>query len=131
MRKCLALLPLLLIIFTSCQTRVPKEFPTISTEQLHRGIQDKSLRVFDNNNPEVYREGHIPTATFMDIYDPSSDVLPADQGASLVFYCKNTRCGASEKGAGIAWEKGYRNIRVYKLGIDGWKKAGMAVESGG
>ncbi len=103
-------------------------FKMISTEALAKGIEQKSLQIFDNNTPGTYRNGHIPTAVYMDPGDPDPKLLPDDQGTSLAFYCKNERCMASHQGAKFALGQGYTDVSVYPKGIDGWIAAGQSVE---
>lgn len=105
------------------------DFKTISTTDLAKGIQDKSLTVMDCNTDEVYKKGHIPGAIFMTGDEAGAKALPQDKNASLVFYCKNPRCMASHKCADVAKSKGYKNLQVYSEGIDGWVKAGKVVET--
>ena len=112
----------------ACQAKVPENFTAISTQELSQGIKDKALHIYDNNLASVYQAGHIPTAIYMDYLEPDASQLPTDKNASLVFYCKNTRCRASHAGAKFAWSQGYRNVRIYPEGIDGWRQAGMETE---
>jgi len=104
-----------------------KDLKTISTVQLADGIKSKGLYVFDNNRVSVFEEHHIPTAVNMNPRDPDASVLPADKNAKLVFYCMNTMCRASHKGANFAVEQGYPNTYVYGDGIEGWIEAGQPV----
>jgi rhodanese-related sulfurtransferase len=106
-----------------------EEFLFISTQDLSKGIKEKTLFVVDNNTPELYQKKHIPSAVFMDHHEPNAAVLPKDKNTALVFYCKNTRCTASHAGARFAKSQGYSNIRVYPEGIDGWETAGMPLEA--
>ena len=103
-------------------------FKFISTEDLSKGIQEKNVSVVDCNSDESYKKGHIPSAVHMDVMSPDIKVLPSDKNTALVFYCKNPHCSASHDGARFAVKQGYKNVRVYPLGIDGWVKAGMKVE---
>jgi len=102
---------------------------TIDTEQLSQGIRSKALYVFDNNTPEVFAKNHIPTAVHMNPREPELSLFPSDKQSKLVFYCKNTWCMASHKGARVALENGYPNAYVYAEGIDGWIEAGQPVET--
>ncbi len=123
----------LVIAGMSCRNppQVPEEeFQFISTEDLGKGIKERSLMIFDNNSPELYEKKHIPTAVHMDFDHPDPKILPPEKNSPLVFYCKNTRCTASHEGARYAKSQGYTQVRVYPLGIDGWEKAGMPLESG-
>jgi len=110
--------------------RAADEFPTISTEELAKGIKDKSLFVVDNNRPDVFKKNHIPSAVWMNPSELDAKLLPANKNASLVFYCKNPKCGASHSGARSAQKLGYSNIRIYPQGIDGWLAAGQSAEAG-
>ncbi len=105
------------------------ELSFISTEELAKGIKEKNIFVVDCNTPEIYEKGHIPTAIHMNSSNPDLKLLPKDKKSALVFYCKNPRCMASHEGANFAKQKGYTNVRVYSLGIDGWQKAGMTIET--
>lgn len=106
-----------------------EDLKTIDTSQLAQGIQDKTLHVFDNNTPEVFSKNHIPTAVHMNPREPDLNLFPQDKQSKLVFYCKNTWCMASHKGAQVALEQGYPNSYVYAEGIDGWIEAGQPIES--
>ncbi len=128
MKKILFTLPLLFVFFAAFPLHSAEELPTISTEDLSKGIKDKTLSVIDCNMPEVYKKGHIPGAVYMSSSAPEAKVLPKDKNALLVFYCKNPRCMASHRGAEFAKAQGYTNVKVYSLGIDGWEKAGMPIE---
>jgi Rhodanese-related sulfurtransferase len=131
MKKCLACFVFIFSFVLSApeRLRAGEEFNFISTEELAKGIQDKSLVVVDCNRPETYQNGHIPTALYMNSSVPDAKVLPKDKNANLVFYCKNPKCMASHEGAKFALSQGYTKVRVYPLGIDGWEQAGMRVET--
>jgi len=116
--------------FSSPTLKAAEDLQFISTEDLSKGIKDKSLFVVDCNTPETFQKGHIPTSIHMNSSSPDAKLLPTDKKAALVFYCKNTRCMASHEGAHFALKQGYTNVRVYPLGIDGWQKAGMQTEAG-
>jgi rhodanese-related sulfurtransferase len=55
--------------------------------------------------------------------------LPTDKSKELVFYCANTRCGASHQAAEKALTAGYTNVKVMPEGIAGWVKAGKKVQT--
>lgn len=54
--------------------------------------------------------------------------LPKDRDRALVFYCANTKCGASKTAAERAVNSGYNNVWILPAGIAGWRDAGMATE---
>jgi ABC-type enterochelin transport system substrate-binding protein len=50
---------------------------------------DGKVFVFDNNPKDMFDEGHLPGAKWVDFSKVTADVLPADKKATLVFYCAN------------------------------------------
>ena len=123
------LFSLVLVSFPAFALKSDQEFIFISTDDLAKGIKEKSVFVFDANVPSVYQKNHIPTAMHVNYNSPDLKLLPQNKNASLVFYCKNPHCLASHEAAGVAKSNGYTNVRVYPLGIDGWIAAGMLAET--
>ncbi|OVE82330.1 hypothetical protein BVY03_01185, partial [bacterium K02(2017)] len=105
------------------------ELQLISTVDLQKAITAKTTTIFDANSKEVFEKNHIPSATFFDTKKDVDTVLPTSKDSNLVFYCKNTKCQASHMAARMAIEKGFKNVKVYADGIDGWIKAGQKTES--
>lgn len=134
MKKIFYILPLFLIFLfpfssqNSSSVQAKEKFNFISTQDLAKGIKEKSLVIIDANTAETFKAGHIPTAVHMKSSEPDAKLLPADKKTALVFYCKNPKCLASHEAADFAQKQGYTNIQIYSLGIDGWKEAGMSVE---
>ncbi len=61
----------------------------MTPQEVKARLGQKSFYVFDNNAPEVFKDGHLPGARWLhpSEYDPKE--LPADKSATLVFYCHN------------------------------------------
>ncbi len=130
----IALVTTSLALFISCsyiKEVTSEDLPTITVDELASALQAGTVKVIDCNTEETYRKNHIPTAIHMRPTEAAASALPADKNSNLVFYCKNTMCMASHKGARIALKQGYSNVKVLPEGIDGWMKAGKTVESGG
>ncbi len=84
--------------------------------------------IYDANNEETRtKEGTIPGAQILPSYDKYvvAKELPKERDAKLVFYCANTRCGASHQAAELASKAGYKDVNVMVDGIQGWKKSGF------
>lgn len=47
------------------------------------------VAIYDNNGPDRYAQGHIPTARHVGHDEVTAAILPPDHGARLVFYCAN------------------------------------------
>jgi rhodanese-related sulfurtransferase len=61
-----------------------------SVEEVASMLGKPGVAVFDANDEDVYRAGHVPGARFLPArFDAGA--LPADKGTLLVFYCKNPK----------------------------------------
>ena len=82
--------------------------------------------ICDANSSHVRGEyGSIPGAMLLSHpTDFDASELPEDKSEPLVFYCANTRCGASETSATRAIVAGYTDVSVMREGIQGWVEAG-------
>jgi rhodanese-related sulfurtransferase len=92
----------------------------------------KQISFVDANSKETRSKyGVIPGAvllTSFDAYDTSKE-LPSSKDKKLVFYCANSKCGASKVAAKRAQAAGYTNVAVLPDGISGWKEKGAPVET--
>ncbi len=103
--------------------------PTLSLEQVQQQLGQAGFHVYDANPREMYDRGHVPGATWVDWNHVAAADLPADRGATLVFYCANEWCSASHESAREAVALGYSRVRLMPAGIFGWKKSGRPLES--
>jgi len=68
------------------------QFKRITVDEVSaRMKKGEKLFVFDNNRPELYEKGHLPGAVWLSSREMKETDLPADKGATLVFYCHNER----------------------------------------
>jgi rhodanese-related sulfurtransferase len=108
------------------------QIATVTVDELDSMIVKGECSAVDANGEGTRKKmGVIPGAvrlTDSDTYKASE--LPADKSRGLVFYCANTKCGASHDAAGRAITAGYKNVKVLPDGIAGWVQAGKKVESG-
>ncbi len=89
-----------------------------------------NLLVVHALDAEHYAKGHVPGAANIDYEKMTPEMLPADKGQALVFYCAGPMCPVSKMAAGKAAKWGHTNVWVYKGGIRQWRSAGMAVAKG-
>ncbi len=87
------------------------------------------LAVYDANPRGIYAEHHVPSAIWVDYDGVSREVLPADPGTPLVFYCYNEQCSAAATAAESAVALGYSDVSVMSAGILGWVRAGEPIET--
>ena len=103
----------------------------VSAAELQAWVASGACKPVDANGDGTRSHmGVIPGAVLLSDYR-RYDVaeLPADKATRLVFYCANEQCGASHTAAARAVIAGYRDVRLFKGGIAGWKNAGNATTS--
>ncbi len=107
------------------------QVPTITVDEVDQKLASGDCVAVDANGTETRKKmGVVPGAVLLtdsETFDVSE--LPADKSKELVFYCANTRCGASHEAAEKALTAGYTNVKVMPEGIAGWVKAGKQVQT--
>ena len=103
----------------------------ISVDDVDAQISKGAAQAVDANNEMTRKhEGVVPGAVLLtDSESFALTELPSDKAKALVFYCANTRCGASHMAASKAIAAGYTNVKVMPEGIAGWVKAGKKVQT--
>ena len=61
-------------------------------------LWESGVPFFDVNTLEIWTQGYIPGAKFFNVRN-WKDLLPKDKGKTIVFYCVNRLCTASEMAA--------------------------------
>lgn len=61
----------------------------LSLDEVERRLGEPGFHVLDANWRALWRRGHLPGARHVEYDAFTSDDLPADRGATLVFYCHN------------------------------------------
>lgn len=82
---------------------------------------------YDVNTLEVWTQGYIPGAKFFNVRNWKK-LLPENKDQTMVFYCVNKLCTASEMAAREVMKLGYTDVRQMPDGIEGWKLSGRKVE---
>jgi hypothetical protein len=86
---------LLLILFfvmapVSVQwVQASEAFGKLTVQEVKAKLGQKSVYIFDNNAPEVFKDAHVPSAKWLNPSDYDAKELPADKSATLIFYCHN------------------------------------------
>jgi rhodanese-related sulfurtransferase len=105
-------------------------FKQLTPDQVEQLMNAGSALTFDANGADTRAEyGVVPGAALLTSYK-AYDVgkeLPTDKAKQIVFYCANTYCSAAPTAAQRAKEAGFTNVAVMPEGIQGWVKAGKAV----
>jgi len=103
---------------------------TITPAELHALIRRGAVTTVDVNARASWTTAHVPGALTLDPTAFTETDLPADQDATLVFYCSNPLCRKAPLAARKAKGLGYRDVRVMSAGISGWLDAALPIESG-
>jgi hypothetical protein len=64
-------------------------FKALTPQEVNAKLKQKNFYVFDNNDPDMFKGGHVPGAKWLSPSDYDAKALPADKSATLVFYCHN------------------------------------------
>jgi len=103
----------------------------ISLEHLRKVI-DSGGAVIDARPAAEYDAGHVPGAIHLDYYEfgwQIDDVQPLlDYENELAIYCSGPLCEDSELLAKELYTLGYRNILVFRGGIEKWMEEGLLLE---
>ena len=110
----------------------------MDVETLRSLLEADMVVLLDARNASDYSKGYIPQAVSVPIGEfnqkyPEVAELLADaenQGKSIVIYCIGVHCLDSSLLAKELHNKGYREIFVYKGGIEEWQELGYPVKMG-
>ncbi|CAN5918855.1 hypothetical protein BH11MYX3_BH11MYX3_23740 [soil metagenome] len=63
------------------------DIPELSVAQVAARLGEPDFHVFDNNGAGRWKRSHVPGAKNLNAHAIEAGDLPADRGATLVFYC--------------------------------------------
>lgn len=100
----------------------------VSPAHIKKLIDEKVPMTLVDARPKErkYDLGHIPGAVSLpdsQFERLAAQVLPADKGSALYFYCEGVTCVLSNNSAHKALKLGYTNVKVVPEGYPGWEKA--------
>jgi rhodanese-related sulfurtransferase len=64
-------------------------FGKLTPQEVFAKLKQKNVYVIDNNNPEDFKEAHVPGAKWLHPNEYKPSELPSDKTATLIFYCAN------------------------------------------
>lgn len=105
--------------------------PMIQTADMHKLFEKKAAVFVDVRGSSAYKEAHIPTAinaTLDQIEKRIPPQLPKD--AQIVLYeagGADESCTASKTAGRILMQNGFKDVKVFKQGFEGWKQQGLPV----
>ncbi len=107
------------------------EFPLVGTtqmsvDQLQSGAG--AARILDVRNAVEWREGHIPGATHISLAELRQRVGELDPNQPVIVHCQSG--GRSAVAVSVLEAAGFGSVANLSGGYAGWRKAGLAVETG-
>ena len=64
-------------------------FKSLTPLEVVAKLKEKNVYVFDNNDLDVFKAGHLPHAKRLNPSDYAAKELPANKNATLIFYCED------------------------------------------
>lgn len=103
----------------------------LSRDELHDMMKsEESFHLVEVLPEESFEEFHLPGAVHLpgdEMRSRAPDVIP-DKDATVVVYCANPACQASDRAARLLVEMGYTDVRDYRGGKQHWREGGFPVE---
>ena len=94
---------------------------------------DQDLVVINVLAAEDHREQHIPSSVNVPLdrehFVEEVLALAGSKDAKVVVYCASSTCRVSPRAAKKLEQAGFRRIYNLAAGIQGWREAGLPVES--
>lgn len=88
--------------------------------------------LLDARPAAAYRLGHIPGAVSLPLGEFAKAFSRLEPGLRrarmLVAYCSGPNCGDSRDLALRLWERGLKNLLLYKGGMEDWNEKGLALD---
>ncbi|GII31951.1 SgcJ/EcaC family oxidoreductase [Planotetraspora mira] len=103
---------------------------TISRAELRSAMDAGTVTVVDGLPEPAYRRRHLPGAlnlTAEDAAKSADDLLP-DRSVAIVAYSTDSACTRGPDLVAELKRLGYRDVRLYAEGIEGWTRSGLPVE---
>jgi rhodanese-related sulfurtransferase len=104
---------------------------SITRQELQSALAAGDVTVVDALPAAPYARRHLPGAlnlTHEDADANAATVLP-DREAAIVTYSTDASCGRGEQLAERLTALGYRDVRVYRDGIEDWVATGLPLAS--
>lgn len=121
----------MIILFSSLAMAEEKPFKTIDAAKLEEMQKSDSGMVLIDSRSSKYFDGEvIQGAVNLPASDTNADSLAkiaSVKSTTIVFYCQNTACPASELAAYKAAAAGYKSLYKYPGGIEDWKNRKLPV----
>ncbi|HYH00062.1 MAG TPA: thioredoxin domain-containing protein [Terriglobales bacterium] len=105
--------------------------PMIQMAEMRKLFENKAAVFVDVRGSSAYKESHIPTAVNATL-DQLEKRIPAElpKNRQIVLYeagGADESCTASKTAGRILMQHGFKDVKVFKQGFEGWKQQGLPV----
>ncbi|WP_320169982.1 rhodanese-like domain-containing protein [Maridesulfovibrio sp.] len=111
----------------------PAEVTEISISELMEAFDKGGIQLVDARSDTDFAMGHIPGAINIPYWAIHEELAESssqlDREGVVVVYCDGLSCGKSRTVAKKLVETGFRKVKVYSDGIDGWISFGRDLEA--
>ena len=114
---------LLLLASFACVFHLLHAQKVVSASDFHKYLNEqKDAQLIDVRTPEEYKEGHLPNAKNINLFDDDFEkrMLKLDKTKSIFVYCEVG--GRSGEAVAFLTKAGYTDVYDLKGGIRAWKK---------
>jgi protein-disulfide isomerase/rhodanese-related sulfurtransferase len=105
--------------------------PMIHTAEMRKLFEDKSAVFVDVRGHAAFKEAHIPSAVNATIDQLQKKVPPELSKNRLVVLYEaggaDDSCTTSKTAGRILMQDGFKEVKVFKEGLEGWRKEGLPV----
>jgi hypothetical protein len=88
-RAALLALAVPLAMWACSKAGVPLKELTVDQAQAKIASNDGKTFVYDCNDADMFKDGHLPGAKWVENSTVPANQLPPDKSATLIFYCAN------------------------------------------
>lgn len=110
-------------------TGAQPQVPTIEPRELWRQIRGPSPpRVIDVREPREYRQGHIPQAELLPLYELLTNPESVSRDRPIVLVCRSGR--RSERAAAALMNRGFDQVAILRGGMLAWEASDLLMAIG-
>jgi protein-disulfide isomerase/uncharacterized membrane protein/rhodanese-related sulfurtransferase len=105
--------------------------PMIHIAEMKKLLDDKSAVFVDVRGHGAFKEAHIPTAMNATVDQLEKKIPPELSKTKLIVFYEaggaDDSCTTSKTAGRILMQNGFKEVKVFKEGLEGWKKQGLPV----
>ncbi|MFQ3630378.1 SulP family inorganic anion transporter [Roseiflexus sp.] len=107
----------------------PAQVPTIEPRELWRQIRSSfPPRIIDVREPREYRQGHIPRAELLPLYELLTHPESVSRDRPVVLVCRSGR--RSERAAAALMSRGFEQVMILRGGMLAWEASDLLMAIG-